>query len=201
MYGPTETTVWSTLTRVDRVDGAIPVGRPIANTGIYILDAHRRALPDGAIGELWVAGNGVADGYQNRPDVTAERFMLDPFAADGSLMYRTGDLARRRDGVLYFEGRADHQIKLRGYRIEPGDIEAAAASDSGVRECVAVQREVDGDQRLVLYLAGHEDDPHLIERVRARLADRLPRYIRPPYLLALKSLQMTPNRTPDRDPP
>src|SRR3546814_10768209 len=90
---------------------------------------------------LWVAGNGVADGYQNRPDVTAERFMLDPFAADGSLMYRTGDLARRRDGVLYFEGRADHQIKLRGYRIEPGDIEAAAASDSGVRECVAVQRD------------------------------------------------------------
>src|SRR3546814_19578741 len=83
MYGPTETTVWSTLTRVDRVDGAIPVGRPIANTGIYILDAHRRALPDGAIGELWVAGNGVADGYQNRPDVTAARFMLDPFAADG----------------------------------------------------------------------------------------------------------------------
>src|SRR3546814_11041556 len=89
MYGPTETTVWSTLTRVDRVDGAIPVGRPIANTGIYILDAHCRALPDGAIGELWVAGHGVADGYQNRPAVTPERFMREPVAAGGALMSST----------------------------------------------------------------------------------------------------------------
>jgi non-ribosomal peptide synthetase component F/thioesterase domain-containing protein/acyl carrier protein len=127
-----------------------------------------------------------------------ETTVRDPFIADGTLMYRTGDLGRRRDGVLYFEGRVDHQIKLRGYRIEPGDIESAAAGDAGVRECVAVVREVEGDQRLVLYLAAHGDDPHLIERVRARLAECLPRYMRPQYLVVLSQLPMTANGKLDR---
>lgn len=198
MFGPTETTVWSTVMRIDTVDGAIAIGRPIANTRIYLLDAHCRLLPDAAIGEIWIAGKGVADGYQNRPDATAERFVRDPFFDDGSVMYRTGDLGRRRDGVLYFEGRVDHQIKLRGYRIEPGDIESVAAGDAGVRACVAVVREVDGDRRLVLYLVANSEDLHLVERVRARLAERLPRYMRPQHLVVLNQLPMTANGKLDR---
>lgn len=198
LYGPTETTVWSTVARIDVIDGATPIGHAIANTRIYLLDAQRRALPNGAIGEIWIAGAGVADGYQNQPGATADRFVRDPYAGDGSWMYRTGDLGRRREDALYFEGRADHQIKLRGYRIEPGDIESAAAEAAGVRECVAVLRDVDGDQRLVLYLAGRSEDRHLAGRVRVRLAEHLPRYMRPQYLVVLDRLPMTPNGKLDR---
>lgn len=198
LYGPTETTVWSMVARIVQVDGAIPIGQPIANTRIYALDAQRRLLPDGAIGELWIAGKGVADGYQNLADATADRFVRDPFAADGSMMYRTGDLGRRRGGMWYFEGRVDHQIKLRGYRIEPGDIEAAAAGEAGVRECVALLREVQGDQRLVLYLTPRGDDAGLADRVRARLAEHLPRYMRPQHLVVLDQLPMTANAKIDR---
>ncbi|HEU4664109.1 MAG TPA: amino acid adenylation domain-containing protein, partial [Dokdonella sp.] len=114
MYGPTETTIWSTIQRVEEGDGPVPLGRPIANTRIHVLDADGRPLAAGAQGEIWIGGDGVADGYLNRPDLTAERFRIDPFANDGSRMYRTGDVGSLQDGVLHFHGRADDQVKLRG---------------------------------------------------------------------------------------
>lgn len=199
LYGPTEATVWATLARIEHVNGAVPIGQPIANTRVYVLDERLQPLPDGAIGELWIAGRGVAGGYHNRPDLTAERFRPDPFFGDGSSMYRTGDLGRWCAGTLYFEGRVDHQIKLRGYRIEPGEIESAAGDDPNVRDCVAVMCEVDGNDRLALYMTIRgEDAAHSIESVRARLIERLPRYMRPQYVVVLDQMPMTANGKLDR---
>src|SRR5690348_3595664 len=165
MYGPTETTVWSTLHRVRHGEGAVPLGKPIANTTIHILDDAMQAVTEGEIGEIWIGGGGVADGYLHDPAKTAERFLPDPFAGDGSRMYRTGDLGSLRDGVLHFHGRADDQISLRGYRIEPGEIEAAALAENGVRQAVAVAREVvDDDKRLMLYIVA-DPDPGLVPRL------------------------------------
>jgi amino acid adenylation domain-containing protein len=199
MYGPTETTIWSTLMRVQPGQGTVPLGRPIANTRIHILDAQQRALPPAEVGEIWIGGDGVADGYLFRDDLTAERFRPDPFATDGSRMYRTGDLGSERDGVLFFHGRADHQLKVRGYRIEPGEIEAAAGTDPAVRECVAVAQAFgDNDVRLVLYVAAAVDDPAWLARLRDRLRDRLPAYMLPQHIERLHSLPKTPNGKIDR---
>ncbi|MBV9050127.1 MAG: LLM class flavin-dependent oxidoreductase, partial [Solirubrobacterales bacterium] len=140
MYGPTETTIWSSTFRVDRADHAIPIGRPIANTQLYILDNARHPVAPGTPGELYIAGDGVTLGYFGRPDLTADRFPPDPFAGrPGARMYRTGDLARHRaDGNVEFLGRADHQVKIRGYRIELGEIEAALGRHPDVGETVVV---------------------------------------------------------------
>ncbi|MFC5439089.1 amino acid adenylation domain-containing protein [Rhodanobacter ginsenosidimutans] len=199
MYGPTETTIWSTLMQVQPGPGPVPLGRPIARTRIHILDEQRQAVPQGEVGEIWIGGDGVADGYLFRDDLTAERFRPDPFATDGSRMYRTGDLGSERDGVLFFHGRVDHQLKVRGYRIEPGDIEAAAGTDPAVRECVAVAQPFgDNDVRLVLYVAAAVDDPAWLAQLRDRLRDRLPAYMLPQHIERLESLPKTPNGKIDR---
>ncbi len=198
MYGPTETTVWSTLHRVGHGAGAVPLGKPIANTTIHILDDAMQVAPEGEIGEIWIGGAGVAGGYLNDPRKTAERFLPDPFAGDGSRMYRTGDLGSLQDGVLHFHGRADDQISLRGYRIEPAEIEAAALAEHGVRQAVAVAREVaDGDKRLMLYIVV-DSDPGLVPRLRASLHRRLPAFMWPQHIDVLDALPRTPNGKVDR---
>ena len=134
MYGPTETTIWSSVARIESDE--VTIGRPIANTRMYVLDGHREPVPRGVVGELWIGGEGVARGYLNRTELTRERFIEDPFH-EGERMYRTGDLARHLpDGRLECLGRIDNQVKIRGYRIELGEIEAALSTHEGVRDCV-----------------------------------------------------------------
>ncbi len=199
MYGPTETTVWSSLHRIDGSEDTVPLGQPVARTRFYLLDGQRRPALPHALGEIWIGGAGVADGYLHRPDLSSERFVRDPFADDGSRMYRTGDLGRLHAGRLHFHGRADEQIKLRGYRIEPGDIEAAAAGDDGVTECVAVVRTLDGgDQVLVLYASTAAEPAGVEQRLRQRLTAALPAYMRPHYIEVLERLPKTPNGKIDR---
>src|SRR5690606_13613926 len=151
MYGPTETTVWSSSHVVEAPSGPIPIGRPMANTQLYILDGRRKPVPVGVSGELYIAGDGVTRGYLNRAELTAERLRSDPFAATvGARMYRTGDLVRyRADGVVEFLGRTDHHVKIRGHRIDLGEIETRVTDHSHVRQCVVVPREpAPGDVRL-----------------------------------------------------
>ena len=156
MYGPTETTVWSTAAPIDRSGSPITIGRPIANTQTYIVDRHLRLAPVGAAGELLIGGDSVARGYLNRPDLTNERFIADPYGErPGARLYRTGDLARYGEhGELEFLGRLDHQVKISGYRIEPGEIEAVLGRHPAVRESVAVVRESgNANRRLIAYVA------------------------------------------------
>ncbi len=198
MYGPTETTVWSTIQRVDHGSGAVPLGKPIANTSIHVLDTSGSTVADGEIGEIWIGGAGVADGYLHDPEKTAERFLADPFAADGSRMYRTGDLGSLRDGVLFFHGRTDDQIKLNGFRIEPGEIEAAALAENGVHQAVAVARNLgENDTRLVLYVVA-DPDPTLTARLRDSLKASIPAYMWPRYIEPIDALPRTPNGKIDR---
>ncbi|TSC24491.1 MupA/Atu3671 family FMN-dependent luciferase-like monooxygenase [Corallococcus sp. Z5C101001] len=155
MYGPTETTIWSTTWSLQALNGPVSIGRPIANTQVYVLDPRLQPVPAGTPGELYIGGAGVARGYLGQPALTAERFITDPFASDpAARLYRTGDLVRYRpDGTLEFLSRADHQVKVRGFRIEPGEVETALQRHPGVRESVVVAREdVPGDTRLVAYL-------------------------------------------------
>ncbi|HXS72799.1 MAG TPA: amino acid adenylation domain-containing protein [Rhodanobacteraceae bacterium] len=200
LYGPTETTIWSTASRVQHGSGPLPLGTPLANTQIYVLDARGQPVPPGVVGEIWIGGAGVADGYHARPELSAERFVPDPFverdAADQpARMYRTGDLGTLHEGVLHFHGRVDDQIKLRGYRIEPGDIEAVALAVPGVREAAAVAREFSAtDKRLVLYVAGDAD----AATVREQLRGGLPAYMLPQHIQVLQALPKTPNGKIDR---
>jgi amino acid adenylation domain-containing protein len=199
LYGPTETTIWSTIARIRPGLTVAPLGKPIANTRIYVLDPQNRPVLPGLIGEIWIGGDGVADGYLHRPDLTAERFLADPFAGGGARMYRTGDLGAWRDGVLHFHGRADHQIKIRGYRIEPGDIEAAADGHPAVSESVVVVRQFgDNDLRLVLYAAVDGGADTVIRDLREHLRQRLPAYMLPQHIEALPELPKTPNGKIDR---
>ncbi|MCP4659724.1 MAG: AMP-binding protein, partial [bacterium] len=146
LYGPTETTIWSTVERL-RAEQRVAIGRPIANTAVYLLDRSARPVPIGVTGELFIAGEGLACGYLRRPGLTAEKFVPDPWAANpGGRLYRTGDLALHRpDGRLEFLGRRDHQIKLRGFRIEPAEIEAVLGRHPEVRTAVVVARDDDRD--------------------------------------------------------
>jgi amino acid adenylation domain-containing protein len=199
MYGPTETTVWSSVGHIGPDATVVSLGRPIARTRLYVLDARRRPALPHTIGEIWIGGAGVADGYLHRPDLTAERFVPDPFAADGSRMYRTGDLGRLHDGRLYFHGRVDDQVKLRGHRIEPGDIEAVVAGEAGVAECAAALRRLEnGDDALVLYVATDRPAADLVPALRTRLALALPAYMQPQYIETLARLPKTPNGKIDR---
>ncbi|MGI0025540.1 MAG: AMP-binding protein, partial [Nitrososphaera sp.] len=142
LYGPTETTVWSTTDHIRSVQHTVSIGRPISNTQIYLLDAGLKPAPVGVAGELCISGAGLARGYLNRPDLTAERFIPNPFNELGNRLYRTGDLARYRpDGNIEYLGRIDRQVKIRGFRIELGDIEVALCRYPNVREAVVVARE------------------------------------------------------------
>ncbi|HEX3695821.1 MAG TPA: MupA/Atu3671 family FMN-dependent luciferase-like monooxygenase [Polyangia bacterium] len=171
MYGPTETTVWSTTALVPRDGARITVGRPIANTRIFIVDGQMQPCPVGVAGELLIGGHGVVRGYLGRADLTRERFVADPFpgADPGARLYRTGDLARYRpDGTIDFLGRIDHQVKIRGYRIELGEIEAAIGAHPAVREVVVLAREdLPGDKRLCAYVVPRDEAPAAAPAARA----------------------------------
>ncbi|XYH97209.1 amino acid adenylation domain-containing protein [Sorangium sp. So ce1128] len=194
LYGPTETTVWSSLHRVTS-DGPIPLGSPIANTEIHVLDRQLAPAPIGVAGEVYIGGAGLARGYLDRPDLTAERFVPDPFSQEpGRRLYRTGDLARtRRDGSLDFLGRADHQLKIRGYRIEPGEIEAQLRAHPGVRDAVVVALEDTGIHRLVAYVIPERGAALTADGLRSSLRERLPEPMVPSAYVWLDELPLTPN--------
>jgi acyl carrier protein len=200
MYGPTETTIWSMTERVAGDGQAVSLGRPIANTQIYLLDAHRQPVPIGTAGEIYIAGDGVVRGYYNRAELTAERFVADPFRGGGARMYRTGDLGRHREGgTIDFLGRVDFQVKIRGYRIELGEIEAFVVATPAVRECVVVAREdVAGDKRLVAYLLAKDNATIDVDALRASLKEQLPDYMVPAAFVVLDKFPLTPNAKVDR---
>jgi amino acid adenylation domain-containing protein len=195
-YGPTETTVWSTFHEVKKPVGRILIGRPVGNTQIHVLDAGRQPVPVGVVGELWIGGAGVTQGYLNRPELTAERFVLDPFRSEpGARLYRTGDLARyQADGNLECLGRNDFQVKVRGYRIELGEIEAALSSHGAVAQVIVVAREDrPGDVRLVAYLVPRAGARTDAEELRQHLYKRLPEYMIPAHFVSLDALPLLPN--------
>ncbi|NBM18190.1 amino acid adenylation domain-containing protein, partial [Streptomyces sp. GC420] len=200
VYGPTETTIWSTAHRLgDEAPGRpVPIGRPLANTRVHVLDERLRPLPAGVCGELYIAGDGVVRGYAGRPGLTAERFLPDPFAAPGSRMYRTGDLARRLpDGTLEYRGREDGQVKVRGHRIELGEIETAMARHPEVAEAAVAVRGTGVDAILVGYVVWQNPsgDPLALG---AALRESLPDFMVPSVLVGLDSLPLTPNGKLDR---
>ncbi|MBW3570414.1 MAG: amino acid adenylation domain-containing protein, partial [Gemmatimonadetes bacterium] len=199
LYGPTETTVWSTSVRVP-AEGAIPLGEPVANTTLYVLDPAGHPAPLGVPGELFIGGAGVTRGYLHRPALTAERFVPDPFGAAGNRLYRTGDRVRRRtDGALDFLGRVDFQVKLRGFRIELGEIEAALRAHPGVGAAAALVREEAGDARLLAYVVPRDPDaPPAGTELRAFLRARLPEYMVPAAFVALDAFPLTPSGKVDR---
>ncbi|WP_330319630.1 amino acid adenylation domain-containing protein [Streptomyces clavifer] len=210
LYGPTETTIDATAHRhrsgtagTSAAEGGVPLGRPVDNTRAYVLDTGLRPVPPGVTGELCIAGDGLARGYLGRPGLTAARFVADPYGPDGSRMYRTGDLVRRdADGLLTYVSRADDQVKLHGFRIEPGEIEAALTALDGIADaCVLVREDRPGERRLVAYTIA---DPHsgaaapAGSELRARLTSVLPPYMVPAVLVALDALPLLPNGKTDR---
>jgi thioesterase domain-containing protein len=198
MYGPTETTIWSTLHRVGRGEGPVSVGAPIDNTPVYVLDGHGELQPFGVPGELFIGGAGVARGYLHRRELTAARFVADPFAGGNARMYRTGDAAcLRPDGTLDYHGRLDHQVKIRGHRIELGEIEAVLREHPHVAGVVVVAREfAPGDVRLVGYYVPRE--PGVTARELRELCQRkLPKDVVPTAWMALTAIPLTPNGKTD----
>ncbi|WP_437935846.1 amino acid adenylation domain-containing protein [Sorangium sp. So ce341] len=200
MYGPTETTVWSAAARIEDPE-RITLGSPIANTRIYILDERRARLPIGVAGELYIGGAGLARGYHDRPELTRERFLPDPFSDEpGARMYRTGDLARiAHDGLIEYLGRLDHQVKIRGFRVELGEVEVTVARHPGVAECAcAARRDTVGESVLVAYYvpATEEATP---DALRAHARASLPEYMVPAHFVALPRLPQTPNGKIDRN--
>lgn len=199
MYGPTETTVWSATHELTDAPARIPLGRPIANTQIYVVDQNCQPVPVDVPGELVIGGDGVVRGYLNRPELTAERFVPDPFKP-GRRLYRTGDQALwREDGVLEFLGRLDHQVKIRGHRIELAEIEAVLASHPGVGQAVVVAREdVPGDKRLVAYVVPGPGPAASVTELRDHVGRELPEFMVPAAFVTLEELPLTPNKKIDR---
>ncbi|MFG2746431.1 amino acid adenylation domain-containing protein [Streptomyces chartreusis] len=213
VYGPTETTIWSTAARLTpHTQGPPPIGHPIANTAVYVLDAALRPTPDGSYGELYIAGSGLARGYLNRPALTADRFVADPYGPPGTRMYRTGDIVRwttattgtstttgtatGTDAALEYVGRSDHQIKIRGHRIELGEIESVLGAQPGIERAVVTARtDHGGEPRLVAYVvpAGTDRD-----RLRERASAVLPKHMVPAVYVPLDTLPLTPNGKVDR---
>ena len=200
LYGPTETTIWSTAYLVEDGQAPILIGRPFANTQCYILDRQGQPAPIGATGELHIGGDGLARGYLNRPELTAEKFVPDPFRGYGTRMYRTGDLARYRvDGSMECLGRIDHQIKLRGYRIELGEIETALQEQPEIKQAVVIAREdTPGDKLLVAYLVATRNTIPATSELRMRLKRQLPDYMVPKAYVFLDQLPTSPNGKIDR---
>tara|TARA_R110002020_G_scaffold67179_11_gene176534 strand:- start:4702 stop:9180 length:4479 start_codon:yes stop_codon:yes gene_type:complete len=194
MYGPTETTIWSTTQVITQAETTAPIGTPIANTQVYVLDDALSPRPVGVAGELYIAGDGVAAGYHNRAEMTAERFVDNPFGA--GKMYRTGDLAQwRADGTLGFMGRADDQVKIRGHRIELGEIESALAAQPGITQAVVVAREAAGGAQLVGYVTGSGVDEDALRRA---LGATLPDIMVPSRIVEVARMPLTPNKKIDR---
>ena len=202
MYGPTETTIWSSVYQVEGLDEKlVPIGKPIANTALYVLDAAQRQVPEEAEGELYIGGDGLARGYFGRPELTAEKFVPDPFSLKpGARMYRTGDLARyRQDGNVEFLGRIDHQVKIRGFRIELGEIEAVLEQHHAVKQAVVIAREDSpGDKRLVAYILSDSPESLTSARLREHAAKQLPDYMVPSAFVKMPRLPLTPNGKVDR---
>jgi len=215
LYGPTETTIWSSIAMVGPGEGPVPIGRPIANTQIYILDSHLQPVPVGVHGEMYIGGDGLARGYLNRPELTAEKFVVIPFSDQpGSRLYRTEDLARyRADGNIEFLGRVDNQVKIRGYRVELGEIEAALNQHPSVRECVVVSADdfppgyvypnnpkskIQNPKSLAAYIV-----PALktlsVTDLRSFLKEKLPEFMLPSVFVPLDALPLTPNGKIDRN--
>ena len=202
MYGPTETTIWSSVYKVEHgMPGVAPIGRPIGNNTMYILDAHKAPMPVGVPGELYIGGDGVARGYLGRPELTAERFIPDPFSSKpGARMYRTGDLTRYlADGNIQFLGRADFQVKVRGFRIELGEIEAVLGKCPGVAQNVVVVREDKPcDKRLAAYVIRDGGIALTGEELRDQLRQKLPEYMVPSTVVFMEEFPLTPNGKVDR---
>jgi amino acid adenylation domain-containing protein len=204
-YGPTETTVYSTFWRCTRDEtlSVVPIGGPLANTWIYLLDAHGMLVPIGVPGEIFIGGDGLARGYLARSDLTAERFVIDPFGgAQGARYYRTGDRGCYRcDGNIDFLGRVDHQIKIRGFRVEPGEIEAALVEHPAVRQAVVVGLQEAGEVRLAAYVVpatGARVDGSWLAALRRHLAGALPAQLVPHFIQPLPDLPLTANGKIDR---
>lgn len=197
LYGPSEDTTYSTFTLVEKDDDQPPlIGRPIDNTHLYILDPHMNRVPPGVPGELCLAGEGIARGYINSPDLTATRFVPNPFAkVPGDRLYKTGDLARfREDGNVEFLGRLDFQVKVRGYRIELGEIESQLLAQPGVSEAVVIVRpDRSGERCLVAYVVPNNAEQVKVAEVRARLQEKLPTYLVPSFFVVLETLPHLPN--------
>lgn len=203
MYGPTETTIWSTLARIDPGVSTVSIGRPIANTQVYVLDEHMELVPDGVAGNLYIGGDGLARGYRNRPSLTAERFVDDSSGRKGSgkRLYHTGDLARFLDGgELECLGRSDHQVKIHGFRIEPGEIESVLSQHEAIRENAVIARSFGpGDDRLVAYVVFERQKDALASELRRFLRKTLPEYMMPRIFHTMDSLPLTPGAKVDRN--
>ncbi|MBD1900681.1 amino acid adenylation domain-containing protein [Trichocoleus sp. DQ-A3] len=220
-YGPTESTVWATISEINDNSKNPPIGRPIANTQIYILDKYLQPVPIGITGELYIQGDGLAQGYLNRPDLTTERFILNPFkkakieneeetrknsffspllkGGSEDRLYKTGDLARYRpDGNIEFLGRLDDQVKIRGFRIELGEIEALLTQHPTVRETVVIATEISGDKRLIAYIVPAQNFTPTIIELRDFLRKKLPEYMVPSAFVMIEALPLTPNGKVDR---
>lgn len=202
MYGPTETTIWSTARRVGRRIANVPIGRPLLNTAAYVLDERLRPVPQGMPGEIHIGGAGVSAGYWNRPELTALRFVPDPFAGTpGARMYRTGDIGRwRADGELVFLGRRDAQVKVHGHRIELTEVESVLESLPGIRQAAVDARGDDADRRLIGWVL-HEDgleDPPTASELRRELRHRLPAFMVPAILVPVSEMPLTLNGKVDR---
>lgn len=201
MYGPTETTIWSTIEKIERTEREITIGRPIANTDIYILDQLLQPVPVGVSGELYIGGHGLARGYRGRPELTQDRFIPHPFSTEPlAKLYRTGDLARYRpDGRIVHLGRMDNQVKIRGFRIELGDIEAALSRHSGIRQAVVTAREdQQGIKQLVAYVVSQEGLVPQQSDLRSFLQSQIPDYMVPSLFVFLTEMPLTANNKVDR---
>jgi acyl carrier protein len=196
VYGPTETTIWSTVYRVTgREESTIPIGRPIANTSIYILDSHRNPVPENITGEIYIGGDGLARGYLNRPELTAERFVPNPLVPNQShRLYRTGDLGRfRANGEIEYLGRVDSQIKLRGLRIELGEIESVLASHASINEAVVIVTGEGGQQKLSAYLVVSDGTAPSADELRRYLRTKLPEHMVPAAYWRVEKLPLLPS--------
>ena len=203
LYGPTETTIWSTMAKVEPGEGPVLIGRPIANTRIYILDSYLQPVPVGVCGELYIAGDGLARGYLNRPELTAERFVTNPFSNEpGARLYRTGDLGRyRADGKVEFLGRIDRQVKIRGHRIELGEIEFLLNQHPEVKESSVVdcEHEIDSEKQLIGYVVPKKASTLSVTELRIFLGKKLPEYMVPSIFISIKAIPLTPNGKVDRN--
>ena len=201
MYGPTETTIWSAASQVYPSEEPVYLGNPIANTQFYVLDDQQNPVPIGVPGELYIGGSGLARGYFNRPELTQEKFLPNPFVDEpNARMYRTGDRVRRlADGTLVFLGRVDYQVKIRGFRIELGEIESVLRKHKAVSQCVVIDREdTPGDKRLVAYLVCSQIYQPTAAEFRRFLQKELPEYMIPSAFIVLENLPLTPNGKVDR---